>query len=141
MKVRFAVAATVVGASLIAAGVSAQTPASPPMQSILAGKKLTPPVKGQKPPAPTMVTYTVDISGAQLTKPGKTATTITAGDIKVDDRIAITGTLNGTSITAKHISDLGQFKGRGEFKGMPGKGPGMGFKRGMMRNHPGQVAK
>lgn len=51
MKVRFAVA-TLVGASLVAAGVSAQTsqtppPQAPPMQSILAGKKLTPPVKGQ----------------------------------------------------------------------------------------------
>lgn len=46
MKVRFAVAAALVSASLVAAGVSAQTQA-PPMQSILAGKKLTPPVKGQ----------------------------------------------------------------------------------------------
>lgn len=47
MKVRFAVAATLVSASLVAAEVSAQTPQAPPMQSILAGKKLTPPVKGQ----------------------------------------------------------------------------------------------
>ena len=47
MTVRFAVASALVGASLVAAGVSAQTPQAPPMQSILAGKKLTPPVKGQ----------------------------------------------------------------------------------------------
>jgi hypothetical protein len=47
MKVRFAVASALVGASLVAAGVSAQTPQAPPMQSILAGKKLTPPIKGQ----------------------------------------------------------------------------------------------
>jgi hypothetical protein len=47
MKVRFAVAAALVSAGLVAADVSAQTPQAPPMQSILAGKKLTPPVKGQ----------------------------------------------------------------------------------------------
>jgi hypothetical protein len=47
MKVRYAFAATLVGASLVAAGLSAQTTQAPPMQSILAGKKLTPPVKGQ----------------------------------------------------------------------------------------------
>jgi hypothetical protein len=46
MKVRFAVAAALASASLVAAHVSAQTPQAPPMQSILAGKKLTPPVKG-----------------------------------------------------------------------------------------------
>jgi hypothetical protein len=46
MKVRYAVAATVLGIAVGVAGVSAQTQA-PPMQSILAGKKLTPPVKGQ----------------------------------------------------------------------------------------------
>lgn len=47
MKGRYLVAATVIGASLVATGVSAQTPAAPPMQSILAGKKFQPPVKGQ----------------------------------------------------------------------------------------------
>src|SRR3954469_20076257 len=46
MKARFVVAATFAVASFVAVAVSAQTPA-PPMQSILAGKKLTPPVKGQ----------------------------------------------------------------------------------------------
>lgn len=46
MKACLAVAATLVGASLVAAA-AAQTPQAPPMQSILAGKKLTPPVKGQ----------------------------------------------------------------------------------------------
>jgi hypothetical protein len=47
MKVHFAVAAALAAASLVAAGVSAQTPQAPPMQSILAGKKIVPPVKGQ----------------------------------------------------------------------------------------------
>jgi hypothetical protein len=47
MTLRFAVAATLVGASLVAADLAAQTPAAPPMQSILAGKKFQPPVKGQ----------------------------------------------------------------------------------------------
>src|SRR3954447_25153426 len=47
MTMRFAFAATLAGVSLVAAGVSAQTPAAPPMQSILAGKKFVPPVKGQ----------------------------------------------------------------------------------------------
>ncbi len=47
MKLRFALAAAVVGASLVAVEVSAQTPQAPPMKSILAGKKLTPPVRGQ----------------------------------------------------------------------------------------------
>jgi hypothetical protein len=50
MKVRFAFAATLVGASLgLAAASFAQQPpaAAPPMQSILAGKKFIPPLKGQ----------------------------------------------------------------------------------------------
>ena len=46
MKVRFAVAAALVSASLVAAEVSAQTPQAPTMQPILAGKKLTPPIRG-----------------------------------------------------------------------------------------------
>jgi len=47
MKVGFAVAAALVGASFAAVGVSAQTQSAPPMQSILAGKKFIPPIKGQ----------------------------------------------------------------------------------------------
>jgi hypothetical protein len=51
MKVRVAIAATLFGASLAGGGLSAQSaqtpPAAPPMQSILAGKKIIPPVKGQ----------------------------------------------------------------------------------------------
>ena len=46
MKVRFAVAAALVSASLVAAEVSAQTAQAPTMQPILAGKKLTPPIRG-----------------------------------------------------------------------------------------------
>ncbi len=49
MKVRLVVAATVAGASLVVASgaFAQQTPSPPPMQSILAGKKITPPVRGQ----------------------------------------------------------------------------------------------
>jgi len=46
MTVRFVVAATLVGASLVAVGVSAQTQSAPPMPSILAGKKIVPPIRG-----------------------------------------------------------------------------------------------
>jgi hypothetical protein len=49
MNVRFAIAATLIGASLVAVDVlvQGQAPAAPPMQSILAGKKIVPPIKGQ----------------------------------------------------------------------------------------------
>jgi hypothetical protein len=48
-RARFAFAATLVGASLLAGPTLAQTPApqAPPMTSILAGKKFTPPIKGE----------------------------------------------------------------------------------------------
>jgi hypothetical protein len=45
-RARLTVAATLMGASL-AAGALAQTPQAPPMTSVLAGKKFTPPFKGQ----------------------------------------------------------------------------------------------
>lgn len=67
MKVRFAVAATLVGVSLVVAGVStAQTPQSPPMQSILAGKKFMPPIKGQA---------EVDVVKGQTKREGSTLVT------------------------------------------------------------------
>jgi hypothetical protein len=43
-RARFALAATLVGASIAAA--HAQTPTAPPMTQVLAGKKFTPPIKG-----------------------------------------------------------------------------------------------
>jgi hypothetical protein len=46
MKVRFAVAVALVSASFVAVEVSAQTAQAPAMQPILAGKKLTPPIRG-----------------------------------------------------------------------------------------------
>jgi hypothetical protein len=46
-RARLIHAATLVGASLVATAVFAQTPAPPPMTSVLAGKKFTPPFKGQ----------------------------------------------------------------------------------------------
>ena len=44
-RARLTLAATLVGASFVAA--HAQTPQAPPMTSVLAGKKFTPPFKGQ----------------------------------------------------------------------------------------------
>jgi hypothetical protein len=46
---RFAVAAAIAGASFVAAPLFAQDPApqAPPMKSVLAGKKFTPPVRGE----------------------------------------------------------------------------------------------
>ncbi|MGH9141682.1 MAG: hypothetical protein ACRD2I_11160, partial [Vicinamibacterales bacterium] len=44
-RARLIVAATLVGASMV--GALAQTPTAPPMTSVLAGKKFTPPFKGQ----------------------------------------------------------------------------------------------
>ncbi len=46
-RARCAFAATLVGVSFISAALLAQTPAAPPMTSVLAGKKLTPPIRGQ----------------------------------------------------------------------------------------------
>ena len=45
-RARFAVAATLVGASLVAVSALAQTAQAPEMKSVLAGKKFTPPLKG-----------------------------------------------------------------------------------------------
>jgi hypothetical protein len=49
IRARFAVAATVVGVGLVGATVFAQQPqpTAPPMTSVLAGKKFTPPIKGE----------------------------------------------------------------------------------------------
>jgi len=46
-RARFTFAATLVGASFLATTALAQTPQPPPMTSVLAGKKFTPPFKGQ----------------------------------------------------------------------------------------------
>jgi hypothetical protein len=45
-RARFAVAATLVGASLVAVSALAQTAQAPEMKSVLAGRKFTPPLKG-----------------------------------------------------------------------------------------------
>jgi len=45
-RVRFALAATLAGFSLAGVSVFAQNPPAPEMKSVLAGKKFTPPVKG-----------------------------------------------------------------------------------------------
>jgi hypothetical protein len=46
-RARCTFAATLVGVSFIGAALLAQPPAAPPMTSVLAGKKLTPPIRGQ----------------------------------------------------------------------------------------------
>jgi hypothetical protein len=46
-RARCTFAATLVGVSFVSALVIAQTPTAPPMTSVLAGKKLTPPIRGQ----------------------------------------------------------------------------------------------
>ena len=46
-RARCAFAATLVGVSFVSAVLIAQTPTAPPMTSVLAGKKLTPPIRGQ----------------------------------------------------------------------------------------------
>ena len=46
-RARVMFAATLVGASLVAVDALAQTTTAPPMTSVLAGKKFTPPFKGQ----------------------------------------------------------------------------------------------
>ena len=46
-RARCSFAATLVGVSFVSATLLAQTAAAPPMTSVLAGKKLTPPIKGQ----------------------------------------------------------------------------------------------
>jgi hypothetical protein len=46
-RVHATIAATLAGAILFAGSLEAQTTQAPPMQSILAGKKFTPPIKGQ----------------------------------------------------------------------------------------------
>ena len=46
-RARCAFAASLVGVSFVSALLIAQTPTAPPMTSVLAGKKLTPPIRGQ----------------------------------------------------------------------------------------------
>ena len=46
-RARCTFAATLVGVSFVSALLIAQTPTAPPMTSVLAGKKLTPPIRGQ----------------------------------------------------------------------------------------------
>jgi hypothetical protein len=50
------------------------------------------------------VTYTVDVSGAVISKNNATSS---ASDINVGDRVVVQGTINGTSITASSIIDQG----------------------------------
>jgi hypothetical protein len=67
MKVRFAVAAALVSASLVAVEVSAQTAQAPAMTPLLAGKKLTPPIRGQA---------DVDFTQPKTTKKGSDVVTV-----------------------------------------------------------------
>ena len=69
IRARFAVAATIVGASFVVAPpLLAQdpAPAAPPMKSVLAGRKFTPPVRGEA---------TIDISKTPTKREGSTLVT------------------------------------------------------------------
>src|SRR5262245_33406743 len=46
-RARFVAAATLAGASLLGASTFAQTTQAPEMKSVLAGKKFTPPIRGE----------------------------------------------------------------------------------------------
>jgi hypothetical protein len=62
-RARFAVAATVVSTMMYAGVAMAQAPQAPPMTSVLAGKKFTPPIRGE-----ALVEFTQPVTKAQ---PGK----------------------------------------------------------------------
>ena len=62
-RARFAVAATIVTTTVIASAAVAAQVTAPPMTQVLAGKKFTPPVKGE-----AQVEYTAPVTKAQ---PGK----------------------------------------------------------------------
>jgi hypothetical protein len=63
IRARFAVAATLVSTMYIGAALAAQTVQAPPMKQVLAGKKFTPPVKGE-----ALIEFTQPVTKPQ---PGK----------------------------------------------------------------------
>ncbi len=63
IRARFAVAATVVTATIYASAMLAAQATAPPMTSVLAGKKITPPQKGE-----ALVEYTAPVTKAQAGK-------------------------------------------------------------------------
>lgn len=88
--------------------------------SAISGPTIT--VQGHAPGSPaqsgtnTDTTYTVDASGATVTKDG---TTSSVGAIVVGDTVRVEGTVSGTNVTATEIHD-----------GLPPRGGMMGEKRG-----------
>lgn len=57
--------------------------------------------------AKTKTTYTVDVSAATLTKGMGKGTTLAVTDVKVGDKIMVTGPLTGANIAATAVRDLG----------------------------------
>jgi hypothetical protein len=105
-RARYIVAATLVGTSLCAGAVAAQT--APPMQSVLAGKKLTPPLKGEalieftQPvtkaiPGKNMVQTTIKVKNASVSPVARLQITETwfdkAGAVVAGGRAGVNGLL------------------------------------------------
>lgn len=65
----------------------------------------------------TKTTYTVDASGATVTKDGKSST---VGAIAVNDAIIVQGTVSGTNVTATSIRDGALGRGPGGIQNGPG---------------------
>lgn len=81
-------------------------------------------ISDQKPGATSATTYTIDASGATVTKDRNTTSSVSA--IAVGDMIAVEGTVSGTNVTATAIHDgIGGPGGHGGFGG-PGGGGAMG---------------
>ena len=66
-------------------------------------------------------TYTIDATNAKLTSGFRDTTTIVVSDIKVGDMVMTHGTLNGTTVTATDVHDMGT---------LPEPGKGFGKKMG-----------
>jgi len=105
-RARVAVAATLVGTTLCAGALAAQT--APPMQSVLAGKKLTPPLKGEalieftQPvtkavPGKNMVQTVIKVKNASLSPVARLQITETwfdkAGGVVAGGRAGVNGLL------------------------------------------------
>lgn len=63
-------------------------------------------------------TYTLDVSGATITKGMmKNQTTIQASDVVVGDHVSAVGSLSGSTVHATNVVDMGVFKKIGQGKG------------------------
>jgi len=89
---------------------NSQKPAIVGTVSAISGNTITVTVKQEINDTTTTVVYTVNATGAIITKDGAT---ITISNIALGDRIAVQGTVTGTNVTATTVRDSG-FKGETE---------------------------